>query len=105
MEENTCFESHLANMHRIHRRLIDELKYLMTDEFVIDVVVLLSLPPSYKEFIEIYVMTGYDEITFHQCIVKLRHPKVKPIAGEVVDPMGIFDIECYKCFINTYFSF
>jgi hypothetical protein len=104
MEENTCFEIHLTNMHRVHRRLIDELNYLMTDELTIDVV-FLSHSPSYKEFIKSYVITGYDDITFYQCIVQLKHLKVDPIAGEVIDLAGIFDIQCYKYFINTYCSF
>jgi hypothetical protein len=38
MEENTCLESHLTNMHRLYRRLNDELNYLMIDELTIDVV-------------------------------------------------------------------
>jgi hypothetical protein len=45
------------------------------------------------------------DITFHQCIMQLRHLKVEPIAGEVVDPTCIFDIQYYKYFINTYCSF
>jgi hypothetical protein len=35
----------------------------------------------------------------------VRTLKVEPIEGEIVDPSGIFDIQCYKCFINTYLSF
>jgi hypothetical protein len=68
-------------------------------------VVLQSLSPSYNEFVKSYLMNGYDDITFHQWIMKLRHLKVEPIAGKVIDPTSIFDIQCYKCFINTYCSF
>jgi hypothetical protein len=37
--------------------------------------------------------------------VQLRRLNVEPIAGEVVDPTGIFDMQCYIYFINTYCSF
>jgi hypothetical protein len=104
MEENTCFEIHLTSMHRIHTRLTDKMNYLVTDELAIDVV-LQSLPPSYNEFIKSYLMTRHDEISFYQCIVQLRRLNVEPIAGEVVDPTGIFDMQCYIYFINTYCSF
>jgi hypothetical protein len=92
MEENTCLVSHLMNMHRIRRNLIDDLDYLMTDELTIDVV-MLSLPPSYKEFINTYVNTGDDQITFHQFIMQLRCLEVEPIVGEVIDDAGICDIQ------------
>jgi hypothetical protein len=36
----------------------------MNDELVIDVV-MLSLPPSYKEFIDSHVNIGDDQITSH----------------------------------------
>jgi hypothetical protein len=32
MEENTDIDSHLSNMHRIYRRLVDEFKCEITDE-------------------------------------------------------------------------
>jgi hypothetical protein len=100
MEENTCIESHPTDMHRLYRRLTDELKYEMTDDIGKDVV-LQSLPPSYKAYVEGYLMAGFD-VTFHQCIIQIRSLKVETIVGEIADPAGIFDIKCYKCFINTY---
>jgi hypothetical protein len=48
MEENTCLRSHLNNMHRLYRHLIDKLNYLMTNELGIDEV-LQSLLGSYNE--------------------------------------------------------
>ena len=36
LEENACLESHLANMHGIHGRLVHVLDYWMTDRFAID---------------------------------------------------------------------
>jgi hypothetical protein len=64
MEENTCLVSHLMNMHRIHKHVTVNLDNLMTDELAIDVV-MLSLSPSYKEFIDSDVKIRDDEITFH----------------------------------------
>jgi hypothetical protein len=37
MEENTCIDSHLSNMHRIYRRLVDEFEYEITDDIGKDV--------------------------------------------------------------------
>jgi hypothetical protein len=62
IEENTCLESHLTNMHRLYRCLTNELNYLMTDELGIDVV-LPSLPPSYNTYVEGYLMIGFDIIS------------------------------------------
>jgi hypothetical protein len=53
MEENTCIESHLTNMHRLYRRLIDKLEYEMIDDIGKDVV-LQPLPPSYNAYVEGY---------------------------------------------------
>jgi hypothetical protein len=92
MEENTCIESHLNNMLRLYRRLIDELDYKITDDIGKDMMLLL-LPLSY---------TSYIEGIFDQCLMQLKSLKVEPIAGEIIGPVGIFDIQCYKCFINTY---
>jgi hypothetical protein len=92
MEENTCLVSHLINMHRIHRRLTNDLDCLMTDELTIDVVMLL-LPTSYKEFIDSYVKIGDDQITFHQFIMQLRHLKLDPIAEEFINNACICDIQ------------
>jgi len=90
MEENTCLESHLRLMHRIHEELTVDWDYWMTDQFAIDGV-LRSLPPSYKEVVRGYVMGGITR-TFHQFVSQLRTVKVEPIAGEIIDETGIFDI-------------
>jgi len=103
MEENTCLESHLANMHRIHGRLVHDLDYWMTDRFAIDGV-LRSLPPSYKDHVLGYVMRE-ESFTFHAFLAELRTLKVEPIAGEVIDGEGIFDIHVINVFMtNTYGS-
>jgi hypothetical protein len=90
-------------MHRIYRRLVDEFEYEITDDIGNDMV-LQSLPPSYTAYVEGYVMTGFND-DFHQCLMQLKSIKVEPVAREIViDPAGICDIQCYKCFINTYAS-
>ena len=96
MEENTCLESHLANMHRIHERLTVELDYWIRDEFAVEGV-LRSLPPSYKSVVLGYVMRR-DSITFHELLAELSTLKVEPIAGEVVDVEGIFYIHVINIF-------
>ena len=58
MEEKTCLDQHLMSMHEIHRRLTYDWDYLMSDEMAI-IVVLHSLPLSYKSF----VMKG-EQFTF-----------------------------------------
>ena len=103
MEENTCLESHLATMHRIHGCLTTDLDYWMTDEIAIDGV-LSSLPPSYKDFVIGYVMRG-ESFTFHEFLARLRTVKVDPVAVEVIDGEGIFDIQVINVFmLNTYSS-
>jgi hypothetical protein len=72
-------ESHLTNMHRLYRLLSDELNYQMTDELTIDVVLQL-LPPSYNEYVDGYMMAGYD-LTFHECLMQIRTLKVELIVG------------------------
>jgi hypothetical protein len=37
MEENTCNDSHLSNMHRIYRCLVDKFEYEITDDIGKDV--------------------------------------------------------------------
>jgi hypothetical protein len=68
MEENTCIDSHLSNMHRIYRRLVDEFEYEITDDIGKNVL-LQSLPRSYFAFVEGYVMVGYDD-NFHHCLMQ-----------------------------------
>ena len=84
MEENTCLQSHLAIMHRIHACLTVDLDYWMTDALAISVV-LRSLPPSYALVVEGYVMRG-ESLTFNEFLAQLRTVNVEPIAGEVIDP-------------------
>ena len=54
MEEHTCVRAHLAKMDEIFHRLTVVFNYWMTDIFGISVI-LRSLPPSYKNFVESYV--------------------------------------------------
>jgi hypothetical protein len=103
MEEHTSVETHLKKMHQIHRRLTIELEYEITDALA-NSAVLQSLPPNYREFVKGFVMMG-EVVTFDQLLARVRTLKVEPIDGEIVDPTGIFDIQCYKHFINTYCSF
>ena len=88
MEENTCLEQHLRKMHKLYFTLVDVWNYEMTDKLAIDGV-LRSLPPNYKNYVRDYVMRG-DSITFCEFVSQLRHVKVEPIAGEVVNAEGIF---------------
>ena len=100
MEENTCLESHLANMHRIHGPLVHDWDDWIIVGFAIDGV-LRSLPPSYKDHVKDYVMRE-ESFTFHAFLAKLRTLKVEPIAGEVIDEEGIYDIRVINVFpLNT----
>jgi hypothetical protein len=100
MEEHTSVRIHLAKMRGIHRHLILEFDHEIEDPIANDVV-LCSLPPSYRSFIKDFVMGG-EMVTFHELVARVRSLKVDCIQGEIVDPTGICDIQCYKCFINTY---
>jgi hypothetical protein len=100
MEENTNIDSHMSNMHRINRRLVDEFECEITNE-IGKSVLLQSLPPSYSAFVEGYVMAENND-NFHQCLRQLKSLKVERAAEKIVKPKGIYDIQCYKCFINTY---
>ena len=57
MMENTCINAHLARMEEIFHRLTVVFEYWTTDTFGISVI-LRSLPPSYREFVESYVVRG-----------------------------------------------
>ena len=57
MMENACINDHLARMEEIFHRLMVVFDYWTTDTFGINVI-LRSLPPSYKGFVESYVMSG-----------------------------------------------
>jgi hypothetical protein len=102
MEENTCLRSHLKKMYDIYEYLVTGLNYWMSEIFAREVV-LRSLPPSYKDVVNSYVMKGDIYVPFFKFMVKLANVKVEPIAGEVVDPAGIFDIQVINDFLtNTY---
>jgi hypothetical protein len=45
---------------------------------------------------------GGEMVTFHELVARVRTLKVDFIQGEIIDPAGICDIQCYKRFINTY---
>jgi hypothetical protein len=90
MEENTFLESHLATMHKIYGCLTN-LDYCMTNEIAIDGV-FCSLTPSYKDFVTCYAIQG-KSFTFYGFLARLRTVKVEPLAPEVVNEEGIFDIQ------------
>jgi hypothetical protein len=100
MEEHTSVDLHLGMMYRIHRHLILEFDYEIPDPIANDAV-LCSLPYNYRRFVEEFVMGG-EMVTFHELVARVRTLKVDFIQGEIIDPAGICDIQCYKCFINTY---
>jgi hypothetical protein len=66
MEEHTIVGIHLVKMHRIQRRLVIELGFEITDASS-NSVVLRSLPPSYRRFVEDFVM-GSESVTFHETL-------------------------------------
>ena len=57
MEESTCVRARLAKIEEIFHRLTVVFHYWTTYSFWISVI-LRSLPPSYKSFVESYVMGG-----------------------------------------------
>ena len=54
--------------------------------------ILRSLPPSYKSFVESYVMGG-ESVELPEFLEMVRNVQVEPIEGEIVDETGIFDIQ------------
>ena len=68
----------------------------MRDSFAIDGV-LHSIPLVYKDVVLGYVMRG-ESFTFHEFLAELRTLKVEPIAGEVIEGAGIFDIRVINVF-------
>jgi hypothetical protein len=99
MEEHTSVGIHRAKMHRFHIRLIMEFDYEISN-ILANSAVLRSFPPSYRSFVEKFVMEG-ESVTFHELVARIRSLKVEPIRGGIIDLYSIFDIQCYKCFINT----
>jgi hypothetical protein len=100
MTEHTSVGMHLPKMKRIHRILTIELKYEVTHAFAKSMV-LRSLPPSYIGFVESFVKEN-EAVNFHQLLGRIRIHEEEPVQVEIIDLEGIFDIQCYKCCINTY---
>ena len=96
IEESTCLETHLAIVNEIRGRCTSDMDYWMTDSFAIDGV-LHSLPPVYKDVVLGHLMRG-ESFPFHEFLTGLRTLKVEPIAGEVINGAGIFEI----CVINVF---
>ena len=88
MEENTCLETHLAKMHRIHLSLVEDFDYWTTEESAV-YTVLHSLPPSYTHLVHGYVGRG-ESLQFSEFMDNLQHVVVEPIEGEIVDGEGIY---------------
>jgi hypothetical protein len=87
MEENTCLKTHVAKMHGIHLKLVEDFDYWTTEESAINTV-LHSLPPSYTDFVHDYVGRG-ESLQFFEFMVNLRDLEVEPIEGEIIDGEGI----------------
>jgi uncharacterized radical SAM superfamily Fe-S cluster-containing enzyme len=100
MEEHECVGLHLAKMLRIHRRLTVELEFDLTDD-IAKSVVLHSLPRSYKSFIKRFLRKA-KPVNLHQLMERIRLHETEPSHVEIIDLTGICDIQCNKCFINTY---
>jgi hypothetical protein len=100
MEEHECVGLHLAKMLRIHRRLTVELGFDLTGD-ISKSVVLCSLPPSYKSFVKRFLRQA-EPVNLHQLMARIRLYEIEPSHVEIIDLTGICDIQCYKCFTNTY---
>jgi hypothetical protein len=100
MEEHACVGLHLVKILRIHRRMTVELEFDLPDD-IAKSVVLLSLPPSYKSFIKRFLRKA-EPVNLHQLMARIRPHEIIPSHVEIIDLTGICDIQCYKCFINTY---
>jgi hypothetical protein len=103
MEEHECVGLHLTKMLTIHRCLTVELGFDLTD-YIAKSVVLRSLPPSYKSFVKRFLRKA-KPVNLHQLMARIRIHEIEPSHMEIIDLIGICDIQCYKCFINTYASF
>ena len=53
--------------------------------------------PSYKGVVSGYVMGG-ESLTFVEFMSQIRTVQVEPIAGEIIDGEGIFDIQVINVF-------
>ena len=54
--------------------------------------ILRSLPPSYKSFVESYVIRC-ESVELQDFLEMVRNVQIEPIKGEIVDETGIFDIQ------------
>jgi hypothetical protein len=43
-----------------------------------------------------------EAVNFNQLLGRMMTHIMEPVQGEIIELEGIFDIQCYKCFINTY---
>jgi hypothetical protein len=91
MEENTNVDSHLSNMHRIYRRLVDEFECEITDE-IGKSVLLQSLPLRYSAFVGGY-MIAINNDNFNWCLRQLKSLKVEKAAEKIINLTGICDIQ------------
>jgi hypothetical protein len=99
MEEHEFVGLHLAKMLRIHIHMTIELEFEIMDDLAKSVV-LRSLPPSYKSFVKRFLRKGL--VNLHQLTARIKLHEIKPSHVEIIDLIGICDIQCYKRFINTY---
>ena len=83
-------------MYEHHKCLTVNWDYWMEEAFTIDVV-LRSLSPSYRGVVSGYVVRC-ESLTFAEFISQLRTVQVQPIAGEIIDGEGIFDIHVINVF-------
>jgi uncharacterized radical SAM superfamily Fe-S cluster-containing enzyme len=100
MEEHGCVGLHLVKMLRIHRRLTTGLGFDLPNDIARSVVLHL-LPPNYKSFMKIFLKKA-EPVNLHQLMARIRLHEIIPSHVEIIDLTGICDIQCYKCFINTY---
>jgi hypothetical protein len=73
MTKHTSVGMHLAKMNKIHKCLTVELEYEMTGTFAKSMV-MRSLPPSYRGFIESFVKRK-EAVNFHQLLGRIRLTK------------------------------
>jgi uncharacterized radical SAM superfamily Fe-S cluster-containing enzyme len=100
MEEHNYVGLHLVRMNVIHKRLTIELEYETSDDFAKSVV-LRSLPPNYSSFVRRFVKRN-EPLNLDQLMARIKLYEVIPTQVEIIDLTGTCDIQCYKCFINTY---
>ena len=90
MEDNTSLKTHLSRMYATYGLLTELWADWMDDSFVINAV-FRSLPLSYKKTKANYIPQSHH-LSFNQFLNEIEMVKVEPIAGEIIDLAGIFDI-------------